>query len=150
MRRIFFKLNDQGQRQRTRRIVFAMFFLAGLAAGGALGYAASGMIFAERPKEPKGKVTEIVLDKITINVMGRGTLIFDARIGFTTKAEDIPDLQILRDITLSLATSAGGLPIVRQSEKVIPALNQAIGVMAEGSDFESITIENAALYLSGI
>lgn len=150
MRRIFFKPKVDGQRQRSRRIVLAVFFLAGIAGGGALGYAASGLLFADHPEEKAVKLTEIVVEKISINVMGRGTLIFDARIGLTAKNEQIPDRQILRDTVLSLTTSAGALPIVRQSEKVIPAINQAIAVMVEGTGFASLTIENAALYLSGM
>lgn len=150
MRRIFFKPEVEGQRQRSRRIVLAVFFLLGLAGGGALGYVASGLIFANPSEEKPVKVTEILVEKISINVMGRGTLIFDARVGLKAKAEHIPDRQILRDTVLSLTTSAGALPIVRQSEKVIPAINQAIAVMVESTDFSSLSIENAALYLSGM
>nr|WP_325250176.1 hypothetical protein [Amylibacter sp.] len=150
MRRIFFKPAVEGQRQRSRRIVLAVFFLAGIAGGGTLGYLASGLLFANPAEEKPAKLTEILVEKVSINVMGRGTLIFDARIGLTAKNAHIPDRQILRDTVLSLTTSAGALPIVRQSEKVIPAINQAIAVMVEGTDFTSLSIENAALYLSGM
>ncbi|PLS21136.1 hypothetical protein [Neptunicoccus cionae] len=150
MRRIFFKGTKNGGAGKLRFGLLAVLLLVCLGAGGGLGFTVEGMLFAAPPKEKQQNTTEITLEKMTINVVGRGTLIFDARLGVISASNEVPDLQYLRDTTLRLATAAGSFPLVRQSEKVIPAVNHALGLMANRHGFSGISIENAALYQTGL
>lgn len=150
MRRLFFKGTKDGGAGKLRLSLLLILALLCLGAGGSLGYTVSGMLFAGNAGQKRETVTEINLEKITVNVIGRGTLIFDARLGVLATSNAVPDLQIFRDKTLGLATAAGSFPIVRQSDKVIPAMNHALGLIAKNHGFSSISLENAALYQTGL
>lgn len=150
MRRLFFKGGKNGEAGKLRVSLLAIVLMVCLGAGAGLGFTASkslsGFGAAEKPTE----IIEITLEKMTVNVIGRGTLIFDARLDVVSASNEVPDLQILRDKTLGLATAAGSFPVVRQGEKVIPAMNHALALLAKEQGFSNVSVENAALYQTGL
>ncbi len=134
----------------TKRTAFVAVLLLGCAGGGfALGQKAGETLFPPEAPDRVVPTTSILLESLTVNIPGRGTMTFNARVAVPNDGSSV-DGKALRDAALMLATTAGAMPIVRQSDKVIPAMNRAVSTIAPGHGFETIELEDAALFATGI
>ena len=137
-------------RRPTKRTAIVGVLLLACAGGGfALGQSAGRTLFPTPAPDREVPTTSILLEAITVNIPGRGTMTFNARVAVRNDGSDV-DGKALRDAALMLATTAGAMPLVRQSPKVIPAMASAVSTIAPGHGFETIELEDAALFATGI
>ncbi len=152
MSRLFFRQVADGEKSQPRLASFAALFAVCAISGVFAGYSAVAHYPIETSEaEATADTQDYTIERLVVNVPGRGILRFDATVMTPATPDTLTDIS-LRDEILRISIKSGMSSLVRTSEEVIPSFETAMRTYLQATDGDDydIRIGNSQLYQAGI